>query len=157
MRFLLYSLLLILSRPLYAADNMLFSGTLIQPPPCKINEGGMIDVDFGERVGVNKVDGVNYLQTLNYNITCEKGANGLDLTLTLSGEKTIYDSAAIQTDVTDLGIRVLQNGDPFILGRPVIIDSKAPPTLQAVPVKTPGASLKKGAFKATATLKAEYQ
>ncbi|MBK4727653.1 fimbrial protein [Pantoea agglomerans] len=157
MRFLLWSLLLILNRPLYAIDNMLFSGTLIEPPPCKINEDGMVDVDFGDRVGVNKVDGVNYLQTLNYSITCEKGGNGLDLTLTLGGKQTTYDNAAIQTDVTDLGIRVLQNGQPFILDKPVVIDPKAPPKLQAVPVKTPGASLKEGAFIATATLKAEYQ
>lgn len=157
MQLLLWSLLLILSHPLYAADNMLFRGTLIEPPPCKINEGGIVDVDFGDKIGVNKVDGVNYLKTLDYWITCEAGGRGMDVTLTLSGQPTSYNEAAIQTDVADLGIQVLQNGQPFILGTPVVIDPKAPPMLQAVPVKTPGASLKERAFMATATLKAEYQ
>lgn len=157
MRFILWSLLLVLSHPLHAVDNMLFRGTLIEPPPCKINEGGMVDVDFGDKVGVNKVDGVNYLKALDYRVTCEEGASGMDVVLTLSGQPTFYDGAAIQTDMADLGIRILQNGQPFTLDTPVVIDPKAPPMLQAVPVKAPGASLKEGAFTATATLKAEYQ
>ncbi|MEJ5063049.1 fimbrial protein [Erwinia sp. MYb375] len=157
MRFLLYSLLLILSRPLYAADNMLFSGTLIGPPPCKINGGDKVDVNFGDQLGVHKVDGVNYLKTLSYSITCEKGVTGMDVMFTLSVKKTTYNNAAIQTNMADLGIQVLQNDKPFVLDIPLVIDPKVPPTLKAVPVKKPGANLKVGVFSATATLKAEYQ
>lgn len=157
MQFLLWGLLLVLSRPLYAADNMRFSGVLIEPPSCKINEGEVVEVDFEERVGVTKVDGVHYMKKLDYLITCEKWASGLDLTLTLSGKKTLYDDAAIQTNVDDLGIRILKNGEPFNINSSIVVDPKSPPTLQAVPVKTPGASLKKGPFMATATLKVEYQ
>jgi len=156
-RYLTLSLLLVCGHPLYAADNMLFRGTLIEPLPCTINDGGMVDVDFGERVGVNKVDGVNYLKAMDYRITCEPGVSGLDMTLTLSGVHTGYDPAAVQTDLVDLGIRVLQNGKPFTLNMPLSIDPKNPPVLEAVPVKTPGATLKEGAFLATATLKAEFQ
>ncbi|WP_232734438.1 hypothetical protein [Serratia sp. TKO39] len=39
--------------------DMQFRGTLIAPPPCTLNDDGIIDVDFGDRVGINKVDGVN--------------------------------------------------------------------------------------------------
>lgn len=157
MRSVTLGLLLAVSSPLFAADNMLFRGTLIESPPCTINDGGMVDVDFGERVGVNKVDGVNYLKTMDYRITCEPGATGLDMALTLSGVQTGYDAAAVQTDLPDLGIRVLQNGKPFTINTPLSVDPKSPPTLEAVPVKTPGATLTEGAFVATATLKAEYQ
>jgi type 1 fimbria pilin len=143
--------------PLWAADNLLFSGTLIEPPPCKINDGGTVDVNFGERVGVKKVDGVNYLQAMGYRISCEPGASGLDMTLTLSGQPTGYDTAAVRTNLADLGIRVLQNGKPFTLNQPIGIDPNSPPLLEAVPVKTPGATLKEGAFVATATLQANYQ
>lgn len=156
-RFLTLSLLLAVTPPLFAADNMLFRGTLIEPPPCTINDGGMVDVDFGERVGINKVNGVNYLKLMDYRITCESGATGLDMTLTLSGTETGYDPAAVQTDMADLGIKVLQNGTPFTLNTPLSIDPQNPPVLEAVPVKTPGATLTEGAFVATATLKAEYQ
>lgn len=156
-RFLTLSLLLAVTPPLFAAENMLFRGTLIEPPPCTIKDGGMVDVDFGERVGINKVNGVNYLKLVDYRITCESGATGLDMTLTLSGTETGYDDAAVQTDKADLGIRVLQNGAHFTLNTPLSIDPQNPPVLEAVPVKTPGATLTEGAFVATATLKAEYQ
>ncbi|HDG9775441.1 TPA: fimbrial protein [Raoultella planticola] len=156
-RCLTLSLLLACSSSLYAADNMLFRGTLIEPPPCSINDGGIVEVDFGARLGVNKMDGMNYLKAMDYRITCEPGASGLDMTLTLSGVPTGYDAAAVQTDLVDLGIRVLQNGRPFTLNKPLGIDPKNPPVLEAVPVKTPGAILKEEAFVATATLKAEYQ
>ena len=46
-----------------ALANLRFDGTLIEPPPCTINSGGTIVVDFGD-VGVNKVDGVNYRKTV---------------------------------------------------------------------------------------------
>lgn len=157
-RFLTVSPLLVLgwslSQPLSAADNVQFRGTLIEPPPCTIND---VDIDFGDRVGVNKVDGVNYMKTIDYLITCEPGAIGLDMTLTLSGEQTGYDDATIQTNVADLGIRVLHNGQPFTLDKPIDVDPKNPPTLEAVPVKTPGATLQEGAFVASATLRAQYQ
>lgn len=145
------------SFPLLAADNLQLRGTLIEPPPCKINDGNSVDVDFGERVGVKKVDGVNYLTPMSYKITCETGATGLDMTLTLSGQPTGYDDAAVKTNLTDLGIRVLQNGKPFTLNQPINVDPKSPPLLEAVPVKTPGSTLQEGAFSATATLQANYQ
>jgi type 1 fimbria pilin len=145
------------SSPLWAVDNVQFRGTLIEPAPCKISDGELIDVDFGDRVGVNKVDGVNYQQPLNYRITCEPGSSGLDMMLTLSGQATSYDTAAVRTNITDLGIRVLQNSTPFTLNQPLKIDSKNPPKLEAVPVKTPGSTLKGGAFVATANLQVSYQ
>ncbi|CNC53401.1 minor pili exported protein [Yersinia intermedia] len=146
-----------LSTQLLAADNVLFRGTLIEAPLCTINNNNTVDVNFGDKVGVNKVDGTNYLTTIDYLITCNSGATGFDMTLMLSGNKTTYDDAAIKTDHLNLGIRVLQNGKPFTLGKPVAIDPKNPPKLEAVPVKTPGSTLTGGAFLASATLQANYQ
>lgn len=143
--------------PLLATENLLFQGTLISPPPCKINSGNLVDVDFGERVGVNKVDGANYRQIIDYEVTCEPGITGLDMTLTLSGPKNQYDDAVIQSSLAGLGIKVLQNGQPFVLDKPIVIDPKNPPTLEAVPVKSPGAILKADAFVAMAILLAQYQ
>lgn len=52
---------------------MQFRGGLIAPPPCTINAGAKIDVDFGSRVGIKKVDGVNYRQAIDYHLDCEPG------------------------------------------------------------------------------------
>lgn len=151
--------ILLLPSTLVTAATRVTVKVTVVAPPCKISEGGKIDINFGERVGVKKVDGVNYRMLLPYSIRCEPGATkDLDLTLTLiSRRPTGYDSAAIQTNLPNLGIRVLQDGQPFTLNKPLVIDLSNPPQLEAVPVKTPGATLTEGAFMATATLRAEYQ
>lgn len=149
-----------LSSPLLAegSADMTFRGTLIEPPPCTINDGNQVDVDFGERVGVNKVDGVNYRQMLNYQITCEGGGSGSwVLTLNLSGTATGFDGQALQTNKENLGIRVYQNDQPFTPGSSLAIDLATPPRLEAVPVKNAGSTLAEGGFEAWATLQADYQ
>ncbi|WP_248945094.1 fimbrial protein [Serratia silvae] len=137
--------------------NVTYSGTLIDIPPCTINDGNRIDVDFGERVGINKVDGVNYRQRLNYQITCEETASNSVLTLSLSGGATGFDSEALRTDKAGLGIRVYQNDQPFTPNSSLKIDQTNLPRLEAVPVKNAGATLTEGAFEAWATLRADYQ
>ncbi|WP_242526794.1 fimbrial protein [Serratia ureilytica] len=144
--------------PLEAAEGvkMAFRGGLIAPPPCTINGGKKIDVDFGDRVGVNKVDGQNYRQTLDYSITCERGALPWQMTLTLKGGVS-FERATLQTNKPDLGIRIYQNDMPFIINTPLNIVPGNLPLLEAVPIAKPGSTLTEGAFSATATLQADYQ
>ncbi|HHQ4313911.1 TPA: fimbrial protein [Serratia fonticola] len=141
-----------------AAENMRLYGTLVEPPVCTINNGSEIDVDFGNRVGVKKVDGVHYLQPMNYRITCDPNSNAWAMTLEIVGTPADYDRAAVVvTGVNDLAIQIKQNGVPFELNKPIPISLTNPPQLEAVPVKRPGATLTEGPFEATATLKAVYQ
>ena len=146
-----------LSAPGMAADNMKFSGTLIEPPPCTINNDGQVDVDFGNRVGVKKVDGVNYLQVMNYQIKCDPSVSARDMTLEMIGTPADYDAAAVSSNVTDLAIQIQQGRVPFELNKPIPINLTTPPILSAVPVKRIGATLVEGPFEATATLRAVYQ
>ena len=146
-----------LSAPGMAADNIKFSGTLIEPPPCTINNDGQVDVDFGSRVGVKKVDGVNYLQVMNYQIKCDPSVSSRDMTLEIIGTPADYDSAAVTSNVIDLAIQIKQNDMPFELNKPIPIRLTSPPILSAVPVKRVGANLIEGPFEATATLRAVYQ
>lgn len=154
-------LLLLVSGILSASDresnNLILRGTLIVPSPCAINQGGQVDVNFGSRVGVKKVDGVNYQQMMNYHITCDPTASSSDMTLEIIGIPADYDAAAVTTDVADLAIQIKQNGVPFELNKPIPIRLISPPILSAVPVKRAGVSLKEGPFEATATLRAVYQ
>lgn len=139
------------------AADMKFHGTLNAPPPCTINNGNQVDVDFGATVGINNINGVNYLKPVNYTITCEKGAPDSSVMLTFSGTATDFDTSAVQTNVTGLGIRVLESGSPVTFDKPVPVNPVSPPVLQAVPVKAENAALKEGDFEATATLRADYQ
>ncbi|HAT4919956.1 TPA: fimbrial protein [Serratia marcescens] len=157
---LLLSALTLFHMPLWAVveTDMQFRGFLRAPPPCSINDGGMVDVDFGLRVGVNKIDGNNYRQAVNYRIRCEApDAVPWETVLTLKGAAAGFDKAAVLTDNVNLGIRVYQNGVPFPPNSGIKIDPGNPPLLEAVPVAKPGEKLKEGAFLATATLQVEYQ
>lgn len=136
--------------------GMTFHGILIEPSSCTINDDNQIDVNFGEQVGINKVDGVNYRQRMNYQITCQ-GASSGNLTLSLSGGVTGFDSEALLTNKADLGIRIYQNDTPFTPNSTLKIDPANPPRLEAVLVKSAGATLTKGTFEAWATLRADYQ
>ncbi|OQV35963.1 pilus assembly protein [Serratia nematodiphila] len=138
--------------------DMTFRGTLVEPPPCSINDGNQVDVDFGERVGINKVDGVNYRQQMNYQIICENGSSGnWALALSLSGAAAGFDNNALITSKSNLGIRVYQNDKVFAPGSTLNIDLANPPRLEAVPVKKADTTLTEGAFEAWATLRADYQ
>ncbi|WP_447880179.1 fimbrial protein [Serratia fonticola] len=147
--------------PVQAKDgeaDMTFHGTLIEPPPCTINDGNQVEVDFGDRVGINKVDGVNYRQPLNYQITCDKAVGGpWVLALSLSGDAAGFDNDALLTDKADLGIRVYQNDKPFTPNSTLKINLANRPVLEAVPIKQAGATLTEGFFEAWATLRADYE
>ncbi|MGQ8776496.1 fimbrial protein [Serratia sp. NA_112.1] len=147
--------------PVQAKDgkvDMTFHGTLREPPPCTINDGNQVEVDFGNRVGVSKVDGENYRQPLNYQITCDQAVGGRwALTLSLSGGAAGFDKNALSTNKAGLGIRVYQGDKPFPPNSTVKINLATPPRLEAVPIKQAGATLTEGAFEAWATLRADYE
>jgi type 1 fimbria pilin len=136
--------------------NLTFSGTLNEPPPCTINAGNTIEVDFGD-VGVKRVDGVKYRRGLGYTINCGPSTLPWALKLSVNGTATAFDGAAVQTSVPALGIRLFQNSVPFPLNRPLDITLSSPPVLEVVPVKQPGATLPPARFTAVATLLAEYE
>lgn len=162
MRILQLSLLLAglsgyLSIACAAGGDMAFRGTLLEPPPCTINSGNNIIVDFGVKVGIKKVDGVNYMQDINYSLVCEPNTHSWVLKLKLTGSSTTFDNAAVQTNISDLGIKILRDGQPFVLGSEIITTPASKPQLKAVPVQKPGVLLTEGPFEAAVTLQADYQ
>ncbi|MFI8416763.1 fimbrial protein [Serratia sp. NPDC078593] len=155
---ILLPLLMVESKQAISADgagtNMNFHGTLVEPPPCSVNNNETIHVSFGE-VGVNKVNGKNYLQPINYQIKCEQNALKWEMVMMIKGQVTAFDSSAIQTSATDLGIRLLLDGKNAEINKEIPIDPKVPPLLQAVPVAK--GALIAGGFDAFATLYVAYQ
>lgn len=143
--------------PAAQATGVRLHGTLVSPPPCTISEGKQIDVNFGERIGIKKIDGVNYRRKLNYRITCEKGSSAWVLKLTLGGNAPSFDSNALKSNRTGLAIRMYQNDKPFPPNSTLPINLNNPPALEVVPVKDTAAAPTKGSFDVWATLKADYQ
>lgn len=150
---------MLLSPWLTAAENMTFHGTLIEHPPCTINSGQPIEIDFGE-VGVNKVDGQNYAQTFTIIYDCE--GTSTDKVLRYLGAATTFDTAAVQSNIPEFGIQLQHRIDgvstPFAVGSTLAIPSYLGASqFIATPVKNAaGAELQEGAFTAAATLQLEY-
>ncbi len=141
-----------------ASDSVSLIGVLIEPPLCTIvDDKQFIDINFGPRVGITRVDGQRYKKIIPYKVTCEKDSNPWEMQLTLRGDITDYDNAALQTNMPNLGIRMLLNGKPFEVNKAVPVDPANLPVMEAVPVKSPGSTLTQGLFWAFVTLQAEYQ
>lgn len=165
---IIMSLLSSMASSVYAAGDMRFEGTLIAPPPCKVDETNQIEVNFGDRLGINKVNGVEYAKPLNYTLDCQDtSALGWKLLLTLDGIAAPFNADIFKTtslesnkeNEENLGIRIyLADGTTLKPNSQIEIrDIQNKPELMAVPVKRAGSTLVEGRFEALITLKAHYQ
>ncbi len=152
----LTALLVLPQSPLLAEENMHLYGTLVEPPACVINADQPIDVDFGKEVMTTRVDGSNYRQPVKYSLECADGVPTA-LKMQIQGGAAGFDSAALQTNMGDLGIAVLSNGERFPLNTWVNMTYPNTPQLQAVPIKRSGSTLSGGDFSAGATMMVDYQ
>lgn len=150
-------LLLMMSGLAQGADNLKFHGTLVEPPTCTISNDETIEIDFSSVV-IDRINGSNYLQEVPYTITCDSDTrfDSMSMTLTLTGTPSSFDTAAVSTNVSGLGVQLQQAGKPFTVGSTITINEQSKPVIQAVPVKASGASLSEQAFEAWATLRVNY-
>jgi hypothetical protein len=142
------------------ADNSMvlnISVDVTVPPPCVINNNQTIDVNFGNDLMTTHVDGSNYLKTIDYTISCTGVNSGTLMKMTIIGTASSFDSSAIQSDQSNLGIALRHDEQPLIIGQPFDVTYPALPVLKAVPVKKAGSTLVAGAFSAGATLVIDVQ
>ncbi|CAQ82822.1 MULTISPECIES: fimbrial protein [Photorhabdus] len=130
-------------------------GVVIAPPPCEINNGNTIDVDFGE-VMITRIDGVNYMKPVKYTVKCEKmPVNAMKMKI--AGNTASFDRMVLETNRAGLGIAVIHNGQKLPVNDWMKFTYPNFPELHAVPVKEMSAVLKGGNFGAGATMMVEYQ
>lgn len=165
---IILSLLSVITPSVYAEGEMTFNGILIAPPPCKVDDSQSIEVNFGDRLGVNKVNGTEYAQPLHYTLDCQDNSTlGWQLMLTLDGTSAPFDAEVFKTSSSgtnkaneaNLGIRIyLADGTTLKPNSQINIrDTNNPPKLMAVPVKKSGSTLVEGGFETLVTLQAHYQ
>ncbi|KQB52255.1 exotoxin [Pseudomonas endophytica] len=126
-------------------------GTIIAPPACVINSGGILDVPFGDNLMTTQIDGVQYRKPVQYTVVCTGGGSDA-MTLTLTGVGAPFDAQSLGTNKTDLGIKLFINGAAWPLNTSVKFTYPVLPALEAVPVKRSSSTLAAGAFSAAATL-----
>lgn len=130
-------------------------GNVIAPPPCVINNGNTILVDFGE-VMSTRIDGQRYKQPVNYTAECTKMPTNA-MTLAITGNTAGFDAGLLQTEIAGLGVRMLYQGRQLNPGEKVKFTYPVFPALEAVPVRDMTAVLTGGDFSAVATLDLDYQ
>ncbi|MEI9743869.1 MULTISPECIES: fimbrial protein [Enterobacter cloacae complex] len=157
--FFLFAATMLSGTSILASENMNFRGTLLEYPPCEINGGQPVEIDFGE-MGVNKVDGENYARSFTLTYNCEGAST--DKILRYLGSVTEFDPAAVQSNFADFGIRLSHRTPegvvtPLTVGSTLLIAANNDrSTFVATPVKKSGAVLQEGAFNAGATLQLNY-
>lgn len=160
--FLLFFCYIGLTAPLLAVDGpapLKITGKLVNTPKCFINNGEKIVVEFGDNIGINKIDTGEYRQEIISSITCEADYSSA-VVLSISGDKASYDAdgaAIVTVEQPDLGIKFYRNNTAFPINETQVIDKSALLKLEAVLIQRSGSTLIEGPFTASATLKVQYQ
>lgn len=149
-------LLLSLSQSGRADVNVTIRGTVVAPPSCSINRGATLNVDFGDNLTVDGIDGVNYRREVPYTVTCVNHPSN-SMTLKLTGTAAPFEATALTTNHRDLGIRLYINDVAWPINTAVNFTYPTLPRMDAVPVKNSRRKLQGGVFAATATLVVEMR
>lgn len=131
------------------------SGTVIAPPPCIINNGNLIDVNFGE-VMSTRIDGTAYKKEVQYTIECHKMPTNT-MKMSIQGGKANFDTQSLSTNIDGLGIAILYNNRKLPVGQTVNFIYPNAQQFSVVPVRDQTQTLKGGYFESIATLLIEYQ
>lgn len=134
------------------------TGTVIAPPPCIINDGNLIEVNFGE-VMSSRIDGSAYKKDVQYKVQCNKMPESAKnaMKMSVQGTKAGFDNQSLSTNIDGLGIAVLYNNSKLPVGKTVDFIYPNAPQFSVVPVRDLTANLKGGYFESIATLLIEYQ
>lgn len=92
-------------------SNVIMSGSITVPQSCIINEGDVINVDFGN-IAQNAFNTKGQPPTgfskkrVDFAIKCSNIANGVDVSLEFNATPDTTDSTAVKTDNKDIAIRL---------------------------------------------------
>lgn len=129
---------------------------VVLSPPCVINSNNIIEVNFGNDVLTNRVDGNYRKMPVKYSVQCSNGASNA-VKMLIDGNGASFATQVLRTNKTDVGIEILNNSKRLPINSWLNFTYPNLPKLEAVIVKRPGSTLVGGPFSASATMKVEYQ
>lgn len=134
-----------------------FHGTLIEAPPCVVNDGHPVVVDFGNEVMTTRIDGTEYRKRIDFTLDCSASAPGMQQLRISGGQMTGFDPQALAGDQPGLGVALFEGSQRYAPGTWLPLTGPGIPALYAVPVKQDGITLNGGAFSILASLVVAYQ
>lgn len=138
------------------------SAILFVPDKCVVNEGQLINVEFGEISGSN-LNGSSYPQHIPVQFQCAGGSfedGSLNIKLAVSGAAASFNDNAFKTNKSDLGIQLTHNGElviPNVFYPVPNIGNGGSWNLLAVPLANGNKENDEGEFNASATIVASFQ
>jgi len=153
--------------PVFAADGVAgslrgaeaevtFHGELIEAPPCIVNGGEPIVVDFGNEVMTTRIDGTEYKKRIAFTLDCSEAISQKQKLRISGGTAAAFDPQAIAGDRAGFGIALYEGNNRYTPGDWLPFTEPAVPELYAVPVKQDGVTLSGGAFSILASLVVAY-
>lgn len=142
-----------------ARDNevdLKITGNILLPPPCKINQGSNVDVNFGD-VLTKSIKGLEQKREINYQIECGYNNNNWDMYLSVNGIKSDFDKNGLKTNIDNLAVKFSLDHEMLELGKKYRINENTLGTLWAILIKKKNSELPSGYFFATGTLLVEYK
>lgn len=133
-----------------------FSGTLIEAPPCVVNNDEVITVNFGNEVMTTRIDGSQYRMPITFDLDCSMAVSS-NQKVRISGTTASFDSTALAGGQTGLGIALYNGSNRLNVGTWVNFTDPNVPQLYAAPIKQSGVTLSGGPFRVMASLVVEYQ
>ncbi|MEE4412061.1 MULTISPECIES: fimbrial protein [unclassified Serratia (in: enterobacteria)] len=164
-KLLAYGLLSVVGHVSAASNiDLEYSGRLIKEPPCTLNQNQSQEVDFGE-ILTNRIyppgqypdRGIVKMVPIKLECKTERPA----ILWTVSGSPAAFDASAVQTNINDMGIRIVitspTTGElPVELNKPIRVEENVGTGFFAFPVKRSGSTLPDGHFEATATFRIDF-
>ncbi|MEB6534945.1 fimbrial protein [Pantoea stewartii] len=136
----------------------LFSGTLLDSPPCVINDGGNIIVDFGDELMTTRIDSEHYRKKIEFTLDCSSATNSKQR-VRISGDTSAsgFNGEVLATPKAGLGIAIYHDNVRYSPGEWIDFNAPSLPTFYAVPQKQDNIKLTGGEFHVTASLVIDYQ
>lgn len=139
-----------------ADADITFHGTLLEAPPCTVNNNEPIVVDFGNEVMTTRIDGANYRKPVTFTVDCSQAVS-LAQKIRISGTTAAFNSDVLAGDQSGFGFAFSQGSIPLPVDKWINFTAPQVPSLYVVPVKQKGVTLTGGTFRTLASLVVEYQ
>ncbi|MDZ7320054.1 hypothetical protein N4G41_00175 [Kosakonia sacchari] len=140
--------------------NVTVNGTIVESPNCILNNNNPVDVDFGDDIIVNKINGYDYKrQTIVYRIVCDT-ASAVPLKVAVTGADPGFGDGLISTSKDGLGIQLFNGNDKISTGEYVSFsytNGSAVPELSAALITRDSLSVSTGGFTGSGVLLVDYQ
>ncbi|WP_413492616.1 fimbrial protein [Morganella psychrotolerans] len=152
-------LLACITVPVYAgaahsSADIIITGKLVPPPPCKVNNNEEILVDF-QRVQIKSLEKADTRRDVDIPFVCEQEGTDFKYYLTVDGPRAQFNNKLIKTNLSNLAFNIELAGTKLDLGKAQLVNSRHL-TLTMVLTKNPNGELSPGHFSGTGTVTMEY-